>query len=266
MNVSARHMAAAALALVWTGGGAAQEGPCCTGGQQVVTAPSVSVAGPSVSVGTPSVSTTIHHGSTSVHWSRRDHRRGGGQVIIAGGGGSRCCGAGGPAPATVNNLTVVGETVSYETRTHEVRELAAVRAVCLDADGNPHPASRPSPEARVAADFDGEIYRCMAGTSMQATIGRAAEGAPDYAGGETIVCAAGEALRYADGALACAAQEPRRNCHERSLLRRYGPGETLVELVRIQRTEVPVATAFEHAGGPIVFDGGVGAGAACGGC
>ena len=142
------------------------------------------------------------------------------------------------APSTISDFVVGGV---YETQT--VTEDQAftettcvdrprvavverpVQAVCLDDTGTPHPASRLSPDDTVAASYNGEVFRCMAGTSMQVTLGSYTDGEADFAQAQTFSCEKGEALTYGPGGtLECARQAPARNCNERSLLRRYGPG------------------------------------------
>jgi hypothetical protein len=63
------------------------------------------------------------------------------------------------------------------------------------------------------------------------------------------------------GAVACRAQKPARDCNERSLLRRYGPGVKVLKLVREE-----TYTAFREEKGErktastssLTLDGGVG--------
>ena len=97
-----------------------------------------------------------------------------------------------------------------------------ISAICLDAQGNPHPASQTFGDRNVAEDYKGEIYRCVAGTHMRVTMDS-----------RTFDCEAGEALWYEDGQATCRAQIAKRPCNERSLLRRYGPGE---KVVRVRET------------------------------
>jgi hypothetical protein len=112
---------------------------------------------------------------------------------------------------------------------------ATVRASCLDDKDVPHPASQVSPDRRVADAFEGEIYRCIAGTRLQYTLATSEAAAE----GRSVGCAKGQALwRRRDGALECRAQVPARDCNERSLLRRYGAG---VKTVTVQTGQECVA-------------------------
>jgi len=131
----------------------------------------------------------------------------------------------------------------------------------MDDSGNPHPASRPDPDERVTPDFEGEIFRCVAGTALQATLGWREEG-EDHFDGVSIQCQKGEALRYGRGGeLFCAPQEHRRNCNERSLLRLHGPG---VKLVWYRYEEHYTETverrseSYERRSMTLMLDGGVG--------
>ncbi|MFC6196742.1 hypothetical protein [Ponticaulis profundi] len=188
-------------------------------------------------------------------------------------------------PSALDALNVQGSKQVKEIVTEEVpieeeicidqiieqMELVAVRADCIDDTGTPHPASRVDDKQDVGAAFSGELYRCVAGTSMQVTIGHIIDGQADFSQASGFSCAKGEALVHKPGGeLSCAPEVPQRNCNERSLLRKYGPGLKVVEMVverkvcvptvqtrieTVQREvikEVPLATA------PITFDGGVG--------
>lgn len=126
-------------------------------------------------------------------------------------------------PIYIENFNIEGEILAHQG-------LVPLRAVCLDTSGNVHPASQVFADENVAESFSGEIYRCVIGTYMQYTMGEMVNGQRSFDHAWTETCAAGEALRYADGELTCAPQEERRPCNERSLLRRHGPGEKLVVL------------------------------------
>ena len=148
-----------------------------------------------------------------------------------------------------------------------------VQAVCIDDKGTPHPASRIDAEETVSDAYNGEVFRCLAGTYMQVTLGQIENGRTSFAQGETFSCQKGEALVHRPGGqLTCAPQSPQRNCNERSLLRRHGPGIKLVRTVGHHQTCVPtqrvtyktvtnqVQRVVPNQNGPIVLDGGVGQG------
>lgn len=149
--------------------------------------------------------------------------------------------------------------------------VAPVRASCLDDTGTPHPASRVDDSQNVSGNYDGEVFRCVAGTSMQVTIGELVNGQADFSQASGFSCAKGEALVHRPGGeLACAPQTPQRNCNERSLLRKYGPGLKLIETaVNRKVCEPTIKTTYETVQRevvkevplppkPIMLDGGVG--------
>lgn len=146
-----------------------------------------------------------------------------------------------------------------------------VQAVCLDDTGTPHPASRIDDGEMVPGQYGGEVYRCMAGTSMQVTIGELINGEVSFANASGFSCAKGEALFHKPGGdLVCKPQTPQRDCNERSLLRRYGPGIKLVETsvqrevckpvtrTRLETVEREVIVDKPFPSAPITLDGGVG--------
>lgn len=270
-----------------SGGGSA----CCGGpkGQGVVI-PGVNVAGPNVMVTGPNV--TVNQGSLITNnqsFVNNSFLGGGGNdggFFVSGGGGYFP--APGVAPSSIGALNVEGNTEKYlETVTEQVptteefcdeqistrQTLRPVQAVCLDDKGTPHPASRVDASQRVPGGYAGELFRCMAGTSMQVTLGSINNGAASFAHGETFSCRKGEALVHQrSGNLACAPQTPQRSCNERSLLRRHGPGIKIVEATTQAKTCVPktrtvmksvqrqVERTRQVKGNPMVFDGGVGQG------
>jgi len=114
----------------------------------------------------------------------------------------------------------------------------AVQASCLDDKAVPHPASQVSPERAVAAGYEGEVFRCIAGARMQYTVAEVS-GQVDFNHGQTIVCQKGEALYHsASGTLQCRPQIPARDCNERSLLRRFGAG---IKVLTLSGAQVCVA-------------------------
>lgn len=180
------------------------------------------------------------------------------------------------ADQTVTETVTQQVPVTEEYCAPQITQAAALRpvqAVCLDDKGTPHPASRVSAEERVNAGYNGEIFRCLAGTHMQVTLGQLDNGRSSFAQGETFSCRKGEALVHGSGgSLTCAPAKPQRNCNERSLLRRHGPGVKLVHTVVQHKTCAPqhrttyktvtkeVQRTVPNAASPIVFDGGVGQG------
>ena len=175
-----------------------------------------------------------------------------------------------PVPPSTLDLNVAGSTQHTEVVQEQVAvqeevcvpqiqpsfALFPVQAVCLDDTGTPHPASRVDDSERVGGDYSGEVFRCMAGTSMQVTIGELVEGQISFANASGFSCAKGEALVHLPGGeLQCAPQAPRRDCNERSLLRRYGPGLKLVETSVQRQICVPeMQTRMETVQREVVVD------------
>jgi hypothetical protein len=134
---------------------------------------------------------------------------------------------------------------AYEATRTRVRKVI-IQGVCIDDRAMPHPASQVTPDRDLDRTYDGEVYRCIAGTHMQVTIA-------DYDGriafdhGRTLDCAKGEALYFSPsasapgaegqggGQLVCRVQKPARDCNERSLLRRFGPGVKILTLIEIEK-------------------------------
>jgi hypothetical protein len=188
--------------------------------------------------------------------------RGGGfgasQAFVGGGGGG---GGVFSAPSgVVQTLSVEGgERSAYEaTRTRF--EKVVIQAFCFDDKQVPHPASQVSPEREIDEAYDGELYRCIAGTHMQVTIAQWNEHI-SFEGGQTLTCQKGEALYHAPGhgggRLECRAQKPARDCNERSLLRRFGAGQKIL-MVEITEKYTAYRETHDVAAGNISLDGGVG--------
>jgi hypothetical protein len=114
---------------------------------------------------------------------------------------------------------------------------ATVQAICMDARGLPHPAAQTFADRDVAADYVGELFRCLPGTAMRYE-----------AHALTRTCAAGEALWYEYRRLSCRAESALDTEQERDLLRRFGPGAKAVELTSSVAPAQPTQ-------GPRIVDG-----------
>ena len=264
-------------------------GHCCKGPKgPSVHIPGVNVSGPNVMVHGSNVS--IHQGSIDSHTQSylNPHVGSGGESggYVSGGGGFYTAQGVNPTPITALNVEG-GEETYLETVTEQVptteeycedeivmtSSIRPLQAVCIDGKGVPHPASRVDASDRVPASYHGELFRCMAGTSMQVTLGTIEHGKASFTHGETFACRKGEALVHQRGGdLSCAPQSPARSCNERSLLRRHGPGVKLVETRSkvkkcIPRTRTVMTTVErqvertrETVSQPLMLDGGVGQG------
>lgn len=192
--------------------------------------------------------------------------RAGGGVWVSG-GGSAYVTVDQPYPTTINGLTVEGARVRQTIRVpYEARrrweKRVVIQAVCIDDRNIPHPASQVRPDREVDGSYEGELYRCLAGTWLQLTWA-------EYLGdirfdhGETMSCRKGEALWHGRGQIECRPQKAERECNERSLLRRYGAGVKILTWIREEtyteyREEVVEQAGVAVSGASITLDGGVG--------
>lgn len=231
---------------------------CCTTPAPPTCCHTVNVPGVNVNV----ASTVVVNANTSAVAGARAGAAGGAGVIFYGGGGGG--GYYSPPVATgVVQLNVEGgarkKRVAYQASRSRTRRVV-IQAVCIDDRQVPHPASQVRPERDVADAYDGEIYRCIAGTWLQATIADF-EGKIDFSGGQTIACQKNDALYHAPGGkVECRRQKPARDCNERSLLRRFGAG---IKILTIVTTESYTAyreeeEASESYASSMSLDGGVG--------
>jgi hypothetical protein len=181
------------------------------------------------------------------------------QSFIGGGGGGGS--VIGPGPVTAVNLSVGGsEREAYEAERTRI-EKVVIQAFCFDDKDVPHPASQVAADRDVDEAYEGEIYRCIAGSHMQVTIAPFRDQI-SFEGGQTLTCQKGEALWHEPGKgagkLECRPQKPARDCNERSLLRRFGAGIKVLTLIYTEKY-----TAFReesHQSGSVMMslDGGVG--------
>jgi len=188
--------------------------------------------------------------------------RAGGTVIVGGGGGAYF-NVDQPYPTTIQGLSVEGKSMEMVrvpyTASRRMEKRVVIQAVCIDDRAVPHPASQVRPGKDVATDYEGELYRCIAGTKLQWTIADEAGGP-----GETINCNKREALWYGrSGQLECRPEKQERDCNERSLLRRYGAGVKVLTMIREEtyteyREEMVESAGAVASGAVIMLDGGVG--------
>ncbi|MGH1420610.1 MAG: hypothetical protein ACRBEQ_02225 [Hyphomonas sp.] len=235
-----------------TPSGTPQTGPGCCDTPSGVNLPGVTLGAPNIVVSTPNTNVGVTSIQTQGFLQQQKQQQfSNRRYNVVGGGGFVAS-----TPATpARELMLEGQPEQYtETITEQVpvteeycvdqvsyvSKLRPVRADCLDDKGTPHPASQVSGEKQVSAKYAGEVYRCMAGTYMQVTLGQMNGSQADFSKAESFSCAKGEALVHrAGGDLSCAPQAPQRNCNERSLLRRNGPGMKLINLRREAKVCVP---------------------------
>lgn len=220
--------------------------PCCTPGH------TVNVPGVNVFVGgAVTVNANVNARASAVAGAS------GSGVVYYGGGGY---GGGYVAPGAngiIQGLNVGGaKRASYQaTRTRTTR--VVIQAVCIDDRFVAHPASQVRPDRDVDSSYDGELYRCIAGTHMQYTYAEYL-GNIDFTKGQASNCGKGEALYHEPGGkLSCRPQKPARQCNERSLLRRFGAGVKILVMTVVE-TYTAYREETESSSASMSLDGGVG--------
>jgi len=202
-----------------------------------------------------------------------------GSTVYYGGGTHGGYYSGPVSTGYIQGLNVEGgearRRASYEA-TRSTYKRVVIRAVCLDDRDVPHPASQVTPDRDIDSGYDGELYRCIAGSRMQYVVGAYEGYSNANFGGETYVCGKNEALYYGagsggsglaggpdgrGGAVSCRPQRPARDCNERSLLRRYGAGVKVLTILTTEKyTAYREETVREQgmSGMSLSLDGGVG--------
>ncbi len=233
--------------------------PCCTPPGH-----NINVPGVTVNVNASVIVNANVAAQANVLAGAASQANGSAQTVVYGGGG----GSGGgmaPGPVTVmGGLNVQGgkemRRVAYQaTRTKTTK--VVIQAFCLDDKSVPHPASQVFPEKDVEDSYDGELFRCIAGTRMQYTWAEYIDHV-SFDGGHIVTCDKDSALWHSkEGKTECRPQTPARDCNERSLLRRFGAGVKILTMVTTEtytayREEETESSASSS--GSISFSGGVG--------
>ena len=259
--------------------------PCntCGGGGHNVNIPGINIhVGGSIIVNA-NASATANSNASAGSSAGAGSGASAGSTVYYGGGTHGGYYSGPMSTGYIQGLNVEGgearRRAAYEaTRTKFKR--VVIRAVCLDDRDIPHPASQVTPDRDIDSGYDGELYRCIAGSRMQYVVGAYEGYSQANFGGETYVCGKNEALYYGGGgrgdsglaggpdgrgaqggALACRPQRPARDCNERSLLRRYGAGVKVVTILTTEKyTAYREETVRESSmsGMSLSLDGGVG--------
>jgi len=158
-----------------------------------------------------------------------------------GGGGGQMFYTPPMATGYIQGLVVEGperrQKVAYEA-TRRTSRRVVIQAFCLDDRDIPHPASQVTPDREIG-DYEGEIFRCIAGTRLQYVVAEYT-GKIAFDGGQATVCNKSDSLYYTPngqggGTLSCRPQKAARDCHERSLLRRFGAGVKILTIVANER-------------------------------
>jgi hypothetical protein len=235
--------------------------PCCAPHRPDVKVPGVTVYPPKVVIMPPSLNVNINANASAKAYATASASATASNVnnitFFGGGGG----GFASPGVATgIASLNVVGlesRKVPFQASRTQIKTVV-IRAVCIDDRLIPHPASQVFPGQDVADHYEGELYRCIAGSRLQITLGQWL-GKASFDGGENLECRKGEALWFKGGEISCRPQKPARDCNERSLLRRYGVGMKVFKMVRVETyTAYREETVQSASTGGIVLDGGVG--------
>lgn len=218
---------------------------CCGGGHNVnIPGVNVNIGATVIVNANASASATSTAGSSAGSGAGSLAGSSAGVVNYYGGGGHGGYYSGPMATGYIQGLNVEGAEArrrqAYEaTRTRTRR--VVVRAVCLDDRDVPHPASQVTPDREIDGAYDGELYRCIAGSRMQYVIADYEGQIEVSTGGQTYVCRKNEALYHTPGAgqgqatLSCRPQRPARDCNERSLLRRFGAGVKILTIVTTEK-------------------------------
>jgi hypothetical protein len=223
--------------------------PCCSPGHDIV------IPGVNVFVA-PSVAVSVN---ASANAAAGAAAQGQGAVFVGGGGGGFVTAPG--QTGLINGLNVEGERRSAFEATRTRYEKVVIQAFCFDDKEVPHPASQVFPDRDVDENYEGELYRCIAGSHMQVTIAEWKERI-SFEGGQTMSCHKGDALYHVagkgGGRLECRPQKPARDCNERSLLRRFGAGWKVLTLLIVEKYTA-YREEHESSGGTVMsLDGGVG--------
>ncbi|HKT53727.1 MAG TPA: hypothetical protein VJP88_04705 [Caulobacteraceae bacterium] len=224
--------------------------PCCQPPSQTINIPGVEV-----NVGASVIVNAQVQAQASVLAGAQTN----GSVFVGGGGYG---GYWGPGPTGVIQNFAVGDQgvtkAAYEATRTKIKKVV-IEAICIDDKIVPHPASQVAPDRDIDDAYEGEIYRCIAGTHMHVTIADFA-GQISFDHGWTMDCDKGQALYHSKGGdIACRAQKPARDCNERSLLRRYGAGVKVLTMITTERYTAYREEATQSAAtSSMSLDGGVG--------
>ena len=213
--------------------------PCCTPPGHNINVPGVNVNVNASVIVNANVNAVVNANAAATSSSRA------GSTVFFGGGGF----GGGVMPgqvSVINGLNVQGgrekRRVAYEDR-REKTVRVVIQAFCLDTKEVPHPASQVFPERDVDGGYDGELYRCLAGTRLQYVVAEYFDKV-SFDGGKAVTCEKNQALYHTrEGTLQCRKQTAARDCNERSLLRRFGAG---VKILTIRTVETFTAYREEE--------------------
>lgn len=222
--------------------------PCCTPGHNVnIPGVNINVGATVIVNNNASATANASANASSGAGSGSGAGASSGTTVYYGGGGHGGYYSGPMSTGYIQGLNVEGgeqrRRASYEATRTRLRRVV-VRAVCLDDRDVPHPASQVTPDRDIDNFYEGELYRCIAGSRMQYVIGDYDSAIDISSGGgakgaQSYICAKNEALYHIPGTgqggqagtLACRPQKAARDCNERSLLRRFGAGVKILTIL-----------------------------------
>jgi hypothetical protein len=198
--------------------------------------------------------------NTSVNVNAQVKGQAGAATTVFSGGGNSSYLAPGPT-GLIQGLDVQGgeiQRTAYEAERTKIKKVI-IEVVCIDDKEVPHPGSQVTPDRDIDDAYDGELYRCIAGTHLRATIADYT-GAVAFDHGWTMDCDKGQALYHAPGGhVECRMQKPARDCNERSLLRRFGAGIKILTMITTERYTAYREDSVQGAtASSMTIDGGVG--------
>ena len=150
------------------------------------------------------------------------------------------------SPAEVVAAPAAAQACVYQQAT----VIKAIHAICVSADHHEFPASHMVGETWIRAAYEGEIARCLPGSTLKVMIGSVVQSAQGAAvspvHGDTLICGPHEALRhFKNGLLKCAPALAVPDCTERTNLRKFGTGDMFFSYV----SRVCLETGQEFVGG-----------------
>lgn len=136
------------------------------------------------------------------------------------------------ADAAATDYVAKGGQCSYVDAT----VVKAIHAVCISADGREFPAAHMVGTSWIASGYDGEIARCLPGSTLKVSIGSVVQSdqgmAASMSGAQILTCDTHQAVRhYKDGMLKCAPAVKVVDCTERTNLRKWGTGDMFFSYV-----------------------------------
>ncbi len=226
--------------------------PCCQPPGHTVNVPGVTVNVAASVVVNANVSAQASAGAAA---------SGSGQAAVFFSGGSSGSFVGPGVGSVVQNLNVDNGGLrrsAYEASRTKITKVV-IQAVCIDDKDIPHPASQVTPDRDILDGYEGELYRCIAGTHMQ-YVWSEYMGKIAFDHGQTVNCAKAQALWHSPGGkVECRPQRPARDCNERSLLRRFGAGVKILTMITVERyTDYREEATQASSSSSLSLDGGVG--------